>query len=213
MFADHMKWDDDYTLENNNRSRRGLLQLAMYPYHLGTGNLLHCKSIKAAPIQQYIQSVASFLALFGEHPRDHRKEILTDTRLSQILTSVFDEIKRWETVPNRREPFTLEMLAEMTAHSAVARCGEDSLQVALADWFECGLFAGLRLSEWAQEAQHSSMDSYMLDFKKQARAFRLGDISFESNTRARYSAAEAVASVTPLPHIFHHSDINIWIFS
>ena len=110
-----------------------------------------------------------------------------------MLTSGFDEIKRWESVPNRREPFTLEMLADMTAHSAVAGCGEDSLQVTLADWFECGLFAGLRLSEWAQEAQHSSMDSsYMLDFKKQARMFRLGDISFESNICARYSAVEDV---------------------
>lgn len=193
MFAEHMKWDDDYTLEKDNGSRRGLLQLAMYAQHLGTGNSLHCKSIKAATIQQYIQSVASFLALFGEHPRDYRKEISTDTRLSQVLTSVFDEIKRWESVPNRREPFTLEMLADMTAHSAVAGCGEDSLQVALADWFECGLFAGLRLSEWAQEAQHSSMEAYKRNFKKQAGAFCLGDIGFESNTRARYSAVEAVS--------------------
>ena len=51
---------------------------------------------------------------------------------------------------------------------------------ALTDKFECALFAGLRLSEWAQDARCSDIKNYKLDFKKQARALCLGDIRFEA---------------------------------
>jgi hypothetical protein len=185
-----MRWDDDYTLEKSPDPRRGLLQLAMYAMHVGTGQTLLCKTIKVATVKQYVRAAATFLALFGEHTRDYRKNFATDTAISSTLTSVYNELARWESVPNRREPYTLEMLSYLKSAVQIASSCRDSLMPAMADWFECGLFAGLRLSEWAQDAHCSDMKSFKLDFKQQARALCLGDIRFEDNVRTRFTAKQ-----------------------
>ena len=192
MFARDLKWDDDYTLEKSTDNRRGLLQLAMYAMHLATGNTLFCKTIKAATVKKYIQAAATFLSLFGDTPRDYRRDNPSDAKLSPILSSVFAEMERWEDQPNRREPYTLEMLADLKNSTAFTAQGNDSLWAATADWFECGLFAGLRLSEWAQESGSGKMGSYQRDFKHQARAFTLGDIRFEDNKRSRFTAKQVL---------------------
>lgn len=36
--------------------------------------------------------------------------LVTCTRKTLLDTAVFDGLQRWKNVPNRREPFTLEML-------------------------------------------------------------------------------------------------------
>ena len=187
-----MKWDDDYTLEDTTDTRRGLLQLAMYAMHVGTGNSLFCRTIKVATVKQYVRAAATFLALFGERPRDFRKEFPTDTRDARIINSVYDELARWEKQPKRREPYTTEMLGDLANTVSSTRQGRDSLLAATLDWFECGLFAGFRKSEWAQDAYKTSMDDYKKDFKHEARAFCLRDIRFEDNKRRRLAAAQVV---------------------
>ena len=194
MFAQHMRWDDDLTLEKSTDTRRGLLQLAMYAMHVGTGQTLLCKTIKVATVKQYVRAAATFLALFGDNTRDYRKNYATDTNISSTLTSVYNELARWESVPNRREPFTLEMLLHLRSDTQTASMSQDSLIMAMADWCECGLFAGLRLAEWAQDAHCSDITNYKRDFKQQARAFCLGDIRFEDNTRTRFTARQVLDS-------------------
>jgi hypothetical protein len=98
-----MKWDTDLA-EMHLDPRRGLLQLAMYAQHLGTGSTLACHTIKTDTIKKYVAVAASFHALFGLHPRDFRKDSPTDTKVSPTLSAVNNELKRWEDVPNRREP-------------------------------------------------------------------------------------------------------------
>jgi hypothetical protein len=72
-----------------------------------------CGTIKSDTIEKYVIDAASFRALFGPHPRDFRKDNAVDTKVSRTLSAVYDEQKRWEDIPNRREPYTLEMLEAM----------------------------------------------------------------------------------------------------
>jgi hypothetical protein len=205
MFAHHMKWDDDITLEHSVDTRRGLLQLAMYAMHVGTGQTLLCKTIKVATVKQYVRAAATFLTLFGDKTRDYRKNYATDTALSSTLVSVYNELARWESVPDRREPYTLEMLTyHKQSVERTAAC-QDSLAAAMADWFECGLFAGLRLAEWAQDAHCAALGTYKRDFKQQARAFCLSDVRFEDDTRTRFSAKQV------LEHKVQSSIRKCWI--
>lgn len=73
MFAKHMKWDDDYTLDKSTDTRRGLLQLAMSAMQMGTGNTLLCKAIKVAMVKQYVRAATTFLGLFDDKTRNYRK--------------------------------------------------------------------------------------------------------------------------------------------
>ena len=192
MFAKNLKLDDDYTLETSADTRRGLLQLAMYAMHVGSGSTLLCKTIKVATVKLYVRAAATFLSLFGEHSRDYRKDYVTDAHLSPTLTSVFDELQRWEKVANRREPYTLEMLDDLKNTATLVQ-NPDSLLAAAADWFQCGLHAGLRLTEWAQEAGCADLQKYKKDFHNDARAFLLGDIRFEDDARTRFTAQQVLA--------------------
>jgi hypothetical protein len=188
MYAFHMNWTDDITLEGANK-RRALLQLGMYAQYLGTGSTLYCRQIKVDTIKKYIRDVARFLALFGTHERDLRKDNPTDVKLSKVLTSVFDELQRWEKVPNRREPFTVAMLTFWEQHVSTTNAHPDSLATALRDWFECGLFAGTRRSEWAQDSCHSATHSPEKNAFDEPKAFCLRDIRIRTHAGARYTGA------------------------
>jgi hypothetical protein len=201
MFARDMKWGDDYLPEDTPEgNRRRLLQLALYAQHLGTGNTIMCRSIKVATVKAYTNAAASLMALFGDHPRDVRKDIPTDAHVSRVLSTVYDELHRWETVPNRREPFSPEMLRDVQQRATdPVNCRRpNSLLPALADWFQCALFAGFRLSEFAQDAYHSAPDSFQRDMHLDAKALCLGNIRFENAAGARLTSVEAILSDHPL---------------
>jgi hypothetical protein len=197
MFAHDIKRGDDdlCTTASDGDARRRLLQLALYAQHLGTGNTIMCRSIKVATIKAYTNAAALFMALFGDHPRDFRKEVPTNTHVSRVLSTVYDELHRWENVPNRREPFAPKMLRDIQQRAATGTVNcrhPDSLLQALADWFQCALFAGFRLSKWAQDAYHLAPDSYRRDMHLDAKALCLGDVRFESASGANVSSVEAL---------------------
>ena len=100
LFVDSLNWDDDYTSETM-PSHRSLIQLALlYAQHLGTGSTIMCRTIKVDTIKKYILSVSQFLlSLFGDHPRDYRKECPTSTTMAVELTKVYAELARWEKSP------------------------------------------------------------------------------------------------------------------
>jgi hypothetical protein len=116
----------------------------MYAMHLATGSTLLCKAIKCGTIKEYVKAAASIMGLLGKEI-DYRRENPTDKAFCPSLQAVYNELQRWERVPNRREPFTLEMLADVQsqAQACTLTDGPDSLLPVLADWFEVGLFSGL----------------------------------------------------------------------
>jgi hypothetical protein len=188
MFANGMNWTDNLLMETTDL-RRCHLPLGMYAIHLATGNTLFCCQIKAASIKNYVRDIASFAALHRK--LDIRRENATYAKLSPIITSVFDELKRWEDIPNRREPSTLEMLEAAYALVSSTNAHPNSLMAALANWFECALFSGLRLTEYSQPGNNSDPSYPVQNYSLETRGFCIGDICFATADHTRLSAIQA----------------------
>jgi hypothetical protein len=69
----------------------------------------------------------------------------------------------------------------------------DSSLAALQDWFTIGLFAGLRKSEWAQDAVASAVGSQHLNRKFETYAFCVTDFRFEMSDGARLIGLDVLA--------------------
>lgn len=158
MFCHALKLPVD-TMEFYTDSKPELftILLALYAQHLASGQNLVSMTLRCSTIRTYIQNVSSFLQLFPTNPYDYRLTHRSSKETHPYLLAVYKEIERYESVPDKREPFTLDMLKALRAIVATEYPDEeDTLLPALLDWFEIGLFLGLRLSEWAQHSyQHN----------------------------------------------------------
>ena len=145
-----MSWDDNYVFvgDADDMALRAQFQFAMYAVHLSNGHTIYCKSIKAATIEQYLLAVATFIALFTGV--DYRKDNPSDTRMGHLLSPIFRDLKKYESVPNRREPYDPQM--HLLGRRLATKFPVDSLVSALVDALEQGYNAGFRLSEFAQRA-------------------------------------------------------------
>ena len=181
-----MKLDDDILLETATLDRCNY-QMATYAMHLATGSTLRHRSIKAATICDYLASVAKFLSRFSD--RDVRKQ-LDSFNITPYIKAVTDEVKRWEDMPTRREPYTPEMW-KYIHHELRPFASDNSLIAACDDWFACGLFGGLRLSEWAQDDAHKMLDNPTMNYRGDPKAFCLEDFDFQGrgNTRMSHDVA------------------------
>ena len=186
-----MKWTDDLFLEHCDERRR-TLQLAMYAQHLATGSTLAHRQIKASTIKAYLRDVASFLTRFGERPVDPRKERGSE-RLHSMLDRIFKELERWEKVPKRREPFTVEMLMAMDNTAVFGTHSFTSKWSAIADWGDCGIRGGFRKTEFVQESNNSDIDNPLLDIYGNPKAFCLNDFRFRLKSGARLVGAAILA--------------------
>ena len=75
---------------------------------------------------------------------------------SPYIEAVLKEHLRWETVPNRREPLTYDMVdyAYMSLRTSMIQDTNflpDSLEECICDWLILGMQTGARLSEWCQD--------------------------------------------------------------
>ena len=59
LFCHRMNIGDDWTYQHQTQERVNF-QLAMYATFLATGSTLHCRSIKASTIGNYLHDIASF---------------------------------------------------------------------------------------------------------------------------------------------------------
>ena len=192
MFAYAMNWQDNISLEGTDRNR-ATLQLAMYAVHLSDGHSLFCKRIKLDTIKGYVKAAATFLALFGEVSHDYRYDRDGDDHLSPLLQHVYDDLGRYEKKAKRREAFTPDMLEYLCTVVEEQGLDADCMETALSEWFTVGLFAGLRLSEYAQNQYKYDPATPMLDIFKDPKAFCIGDLAYGTSTRMRMTAIEAAA--------------------
>jgi len=95
-----------------------------------------------------------------------------------LVKDILDDYKKWEEVPNRREPLTLDMLVYFHKKSLLAH--PDSYDAAIFDWLLIGIFAGFRKTEWMQDTSHyRSTGTYQRVPKDgSARAFIATDFQF-----------------------------------
>jgi hypothetical protein len=184
-----VKLDDDILLESAPLQRCNY-QMALYAMHLATGSSLRHRTIKAATISHYLASVAKFLSRFSD--RDVRKTV-DSSNIAPCIKSITDEVKRWEDMPTRREPFTPEMWTYI--HTQLRpNVSPDSLIAACDDWFACGIFGGLRLGEWAQDDAHQTLENPTKNYRGDPKAFCLDDFSFRGQGNIRLTHEEAAAA-------------------
>jgi hypothetical protein len=177
QFIHAIKLTDDWTLEKT-QIKRCNMQMALYAAHLATGSSLLCKSIKAGTVEKYLLNIAKFLSNFSN--RDVRKEDPTKQALAGPIKSVLTEMERWEKVPNRREPFTVEMQEYLNEQTA--NLPNSDKKVMISKWTTCGLYGGFRLTEYAQPSGHS-LNNPILDIESNPKAFCLGDLKFQTEDK------------------------------
>ena len=110
------------------------------------------RPIKVKTIKLYIKVAADFAVPLG----------LPDPRLdargrsTPFLCQVYDAIKRYESIPNRRNPVTTAMVRHMVSTRGT---DHNSVPFALTDFQIIGRYAGLRLGEYAQYKPHEIIRS------------------------------------------------------
>jgi hypothetical protein len=181
-FCHDLKLTDDWTLANQSQDRANL-QLALYATHLATGSSIYCRSIKSSTINSYLADISKFLGRFREI--DPRFISSADTKLAPVIAKVLAEQKRWESVPNRREPFTLPMY-NIIAATAKQQSDITTLEVAMANWTLCNLYAGCRGIEWAQTSTtQAPISMYLRNRFNNAYAFTLSDVKCSTTCNQR----------------------------
>jgi hypothetical protein len=188
-FCHFMKWQDNLLLTGGGPdiAMRGQYQLAMYALHLSAGQSIYCKSIKVATIDRYLFAAATFIALFTGV--DFRKDHPTDNHMGTILAAILRDLKKYESVPDRREPYDPQM--HQAARLTAAQYNPNSLACALTDGFEQGYCAGYRLSEWAQPSRLSAplapQLNHLVDAPIRTRALVPDDFRILTTSRHRAS--------------------------
>ena len=99
------KIGNNVALKGYHQHTRNII-MACYTANLASGENLLCKTIKSGTIIRYLSAAAELsIQLNTISP------LLDITgKRSKYVTDVLNEIKRWEQVPNRREPLTKSMI-------------------------------------------------------------------------------------------------------
>jgi hypothetical protein len=129
--------------------------LGCYLISLFQGNGLRSSPIRSDTAKGYLRAAVSWNeSPRAPDPRYRPQQGLLRANspliLAHPLKSILEMRRSWESLPNRREPFTQAMLEHLT-HATLA-AHTDSLDSTLRDWYAVGINAGCRRSEWAQEA-------------------------------------------------------------
>ena len=107
-----------------------------YALSLALGNTIRSKCIQSTTIGKYINAACDWIT-------DHNEMIPQITNKgvrAPLISAVLKEHKRWESIPNRREPLTKDMLLYIINQALPQPLL--SLGQALADWFTLGMQAG-----------------------------------------------------------------------
>jgi hypothetical protein len=104
---------------------------------------------------------------------------------------LYDELQRWEALPNRREPFTVEMLNAM--HDGTFGYHDHaSLFSCCRDWFGSGMYTGYRRTEFCQDSNRTTA---MLDIFGNTKRSVL--VTLHGNCEMASTSVERHAWLTP----------------
>jgi hypothetical protein len=189
------------------------LIFACYAVFLALGHTLWCKTIKSATITNYLHTAANHV---GDAPRrlldmnNNNSNIITwqdpcidmtTGKTDDRIASVLLEVKRWENIPDRQEPLTVDMI-----HYQNLQCNKNtphSNDAVMYDWEVFGIYAGNRLSEWAQYDGKDIVEN----INRTVKAFTITDLKFFGENRRHMSFHNALQC----PHFVHTIDVT-WRF-
>jgi hypothetical protein len=173
---------------------------AMYVVYLGMGHTLLCKTVKSRTIKSYVTDAAIAIQRRREaYARAHPGISLSwfspirshgDNKLAPPIVACLKDVHRWESMENRREPLTTDMIhfqKTLTSPSA-----PHSLNQVLLDWWVAGIYGGFRKGEWAQDEHIKHRHQVRLNIDGTPVAFLIDDLEFYGENRRRLSLSEAL---------------------
>ena len=124
--------------------------IVAYALYLLSGHTLLAKSIRTDTAKAYIKAVSDYF----KRNQQFNPALDKTGAIPPDLDKVYKEAKRWESMPNRSEALTPEMVEYLYDTGKASH--QDSALAAYADWAVLSLQAGFRISEDAQShhAQH-----------------------------------------------------------
>ena len=166
--------------------------MACYTAEIASGQNILCMSIKSGTVLRYLAAAAELsipfnlinpcLDIFGKR--------------SKHINNIITELKRWECIPNRREPVTKQMIEYIiNKGKSLQKSDPDNIYISISDWLILGMQSGFRRKEWAQDR------SYMMKNKDIQRnvdgssaAFILEDFEYRgaNNKRINQKSNSAV---------------------
>ena len=125
--------------------------MACYTAHLDSGATLLCETIKSGTIKRYLSAAAELSV-----PAQMMNPTLNLMgKTSVFITDILQKAQRWESMPNRREPITKDIVEYIiNKGEKLKKNNVDNLYSAMADWLILGEQGGFRRKEWAQDRTH-----------------------------------------------------------
>ena len=134
---------EDPTLAKLGQPQRNFI-MACYASSLTSNETIFCKTIKASTVSHYLTDAAK-LSILNKLPDPTKNGF---NQMSPFIQNILKEHKRWESIPNRREPLTYLMVQHAALEASKnLPVSQDSLGHALYDWFVLGMVTGFRRSE------------------------------------------------------------------
>ena len=83
--------------------------MALYAMHLAQGHGIKCHTITSGTIERYLMAAAAI----SEAHKQPDPRLNSRGTTSPYITKVLDELRHWETMPNRRESVTVAIMKHM----------------------------------------------------------------------------------------------------
>ena len=200
VFTKEMKLLDNPYFTGYSQSTRNLI-MASYAIYLLAGQNLVCRTIKSGTVKQYLSAVTKLFTSMDVMDPCLDKYVHTN----RFLKAVYKEATHWESMPNRAEPLTMDMVQFfITQAKSASFTSSDS---AIANWAILGLHTGYRISEFGQT--HSGIHLPAVKGTKittnvdgTAKAFIPEDFTFYSKKRS----LQPIKKISSLSRI-HTADI------
>ena len=157
--------------------------MACYTADLVAGENLLCMTLKAGTISRYLQAAAELSI-----PANMMNPCLDVTgKQSKHIKDIINEAKRWESVPDRREPVTQEIIEYIiNKGNKLMVTNKDNIYRALADWLILGQQSGFRRKEWAQDrSYYKTYKDIQRNVDSSSAAFILSDFEFRRKNNQR----------------------------
>jgi len=143
-----------------------------YTHSLAQGNTIHSRVVSTQCIKQYLKA-----ARIQKSPNSLTNS--DELTYPPLIQNVLAEHNRWKTVPNKREPITMNMFNhwyELSRHEH-----PDSFQSATFDWYCIGMLAGFRKSEWLQDSyEYTKSNDFKRNVDNSVIAFIASDFTFST---------------------------------
>lgn len=188
------------------------LIFSMYVVYLAMGHTLQCKTIKSGTISLYVRRAADrVMERRQRYALSHPKSNMVwfhptlphgSTVMAPEILSCIGEVKRWETMKDRREPLTTDMIYYQKLQCSSAT--PHSVDQVLFDWLVTGIYAGFRLAEWAQDDNVRTREQVKPTIDGDPTAFIIGDLEFFGENRRRMSRSDCLAR----PYLVQQVDVR-----